>query len=353
MLHYVADSLRSLLDSSHLLVVVVRAIAPKDGELDGLRPIFSREFGPGLDRRRDIRYRWMSEEPGMHQDPVLELAASGAGEPRTIRHRSDIAADAWADAPVRRLLEQLGVEDRLSALNPLTDRIEVHYLVDRPTGGALFDAREARLLLAATRELHRLSARLAWRHGLMPGQRQLDERELGVLDALLRQGNPDELAEMVGLSRTRFDETAAQVYDKLVVEDRADLLWTWLRGLPNTFEVGEGHTVSGDWVNLRVRQAIDDVLGEAELNLDNVAKRLSTAPESVQRALEATDTNFRTLADEARRERAKLLLSRPWLNQAEVAHQLGYQQVSSLNRAVKRWTGATPAELRASLFEED
>ncbi len=63
-------------------------------------------------------------------------------------------------------------------------------------------------------------------------------------------------------------------------------------------------------------------------------------------------TNFSKLADEAREERAKLLLSRPWLNMAEVALQLGYNQVSSLNRAVKRWTNSTPVELRASLLAD-
>jgi AraC-like DNA-binding protein len=352
-LQYVADGLRSLVDGSHLLVVIVRRIAPKDGELDGMRPIFSREFGPDLERRRDIRYRWMREESGMHEDPILELAASGFGAPRTIRHRGDLEADVWAAAPVRRLLEQLGVEDRLNAIIPLTDHVEVYYIVDRPTGRELFDEQQAGLLLAAVKGLYPLSARLAWRHGLMLGQRRLDDRELSVLDALLREGTADELAAVMGMNRTTFEEIATSVYDKLAVKGRVDLLRMWLRRLPKALRTGEDDAVAGVWVILRVRQVIDDVLDEADLSLKSVAKRFFITPKAPQRALQEAGIGFRELADEARRERAKLLLSRPWLNLSEVAHQLGYKQASSLNRAVKRWMGSTPAEYRASLFEKN
>lgn len=288
----------------------------------------------------------------MHRDPILELAARGVGEPRTIRHRSDVDADAWANAPVRRLLEQLEVEDRLSAIIPLTDHVEVYYIIDRPVGGSLFNAHEASLLLATARGLRPLSARLAWRNGLMPGQRRLESRELDVLDALLGEDSVDELATKMGMSRTAFEQLAAETYDKLVVDGRVELLRTWLQGMPKTFDDAALDTVASDWVLLLIRQAIDDTLTESELTLGSVAKRLGTTSKSVQRALDATDNQFRELADEAREERAKLLLSRPWLNMAEVALQLGYNQVSSLNRAVKRWTNSTPVELRASLLAD-
>ncbi len=71
-------------------------------------------------------------------------------------------------------------------------------------------------------------------------------------------------------------------------------------------------------------------------------------------------TNFSKLADEARRDRAHQLLVETSLDFIDIAMhlgydhvlQLGYNQVSSLNRAVKRWTNSTPVELRASLLAD-
>lgn len=352
-LKYVADALRELVGGSHLLVVVIKTIAPLDGELEGMAPIFSREFGPDLGRRREIRYRWMTQEPDHSRDPILELTAREAGAPRTVRHQSALDPDVWAAAPVRRLLEQHRVEDRLSAIVPLTDDLEVSYIIDRPVGAERFDAHEAKLLLAAVRRLQPMSIRLVWRHGLLHGQRRLDATQLDVLDALLGEGDEGELAAQLGMGRAEFDAAAAQVYDKLVVDGRVELLRTWLRGEPDARLNVEFESVPRDRVVWRVRQAIDFALDEVDLQLSRVAARLGTTAGALQHSLESSDTTFRDLAERARRERAQLLISRPWLSIAEVAHFLGYKQVSSLNRAVKRWTGTTPRQWRADLLQAD
>ncbi|MFW5967840.1 MAG: helix-turn-helix transcriptional regulator, partial [Persicimonas sp.] len=150
-------------------------------------------------------------------------------------------------------------------------------------------------------------------------------------------------------------------FEKLAVDDRAGLLRMWLEGNahaasptdePESAGASSGDTAlgTGGFV-AQVRQIIDESLRAGHLDLDAVARRLEISPRRLQRALTSNGTHFRELVDKARHERALLLLSRPWLNLTEVAQELGYGRVASLHRAVKRWTGKTPVELRDELLE--
>lgn len=367
-LEYVADGLRALVDASHVMVVVERRIGPDDSELEGLAPIFSRDFGPGVQARDDIRREWMANEPHLGSDPILEMTARGAGVARAIPHRIALTPEQWADAPVRRLLEQLGLEDRLGVIWPLNRDIEVVYCLDRPTGAPIYEQHDADRILAALQGLQTFTARFVLRHGLMPGQRQLDATELRAMEALLGERPEAAIAAELGVGPAEFDSLAQTIYDKLAVDDRISLVSTWMRahewidinptvapkaaaGVDDE-DLGDLADADGDQILARVRSAIDAALAAGQLELEAVAERLGTSPRALQRALRSTDTHFRELVDDARRERVAILISRPWLNLTEVAHQLGYKQVSSFNRAVKRWTGKTPGRLQELLRKD-
>ena len=84
------------------------------------------------------------------------------------------------------------------------------------------------------------------------------------------------------------------------------------------------------------------------LSLPEAATRLGVSPRTLKRRLADEGTDFSTLVDEQRRERALLLLRASDRSMEDVAEQVGYSDVANFTRAFRRWTGETPAAYRRS-----
>jgi AraC-like DNA-binding protein len=67
---------------------------------------------------------------------------------------------------------------------------------------------------------------------------------------------------------------------------------------------------------------------------------------TLQRRLAAEHTTFDALLDEIRHQLALRYLADPKIAVSEVAYLLGYSEPSPFHRAFRRWTGATPGEIR-------
>ena len=67
----------------------------------------------------------------------------------------------------------------------------------------------------------------------------------------------------------------------------------------------------------------------------------------MHRRLREEATGFAALVDEARRERALLLLDDARLSASEISFLLGYAEPAAFFRAFRRWTGETPQSRRA------
>jgi AraC-like DNA-binding protein len=95
------------------------------------------------------------------------------------------------------------------------------------------------------------------------------------------------------------------------------------------------------------------VIGErlrgGDSSLEGVAHELGTSARSLQRHLRDIGYSYQTLADEVRAATARLYLEQPDIAIAEIAYLLGFADQSTFNRAFKRWTGNTPARVRAGL----
>jgi AraC-like DNA-binding protein len=86
--------------------------------------------------------------------------------------------------------------------------------------------------------------------------------------------------------------------------------------------------------------------GTAFRSLEEVARSLHVSTRTLKRKLAAQGTAFSLLLDEARHQRALLLLDDPDLALADVAARLGYSDTANFARAFKRWTGTPPAAFR-------
>ncbi len=96
----------------------------------------------------------------------------------------------------------------------------------------------------------------------------------------------------------------------------------------------------------RIRDAIGRNAQRGEYGIEALARRLATTPRTLQRRARALETSLRELIDQAREANARQLLGERRLSITEVAFVLGYSTESSFRRALKRWTGKSPLQIR-------
>jgi AraC-like DNA-binding protein len=96
----------------------------------------------------------------------------------------------------------------------------------------------------------------------------------------------------------------------------------------------------------RARREIVALLPQGEPRLGVVAARMAVSERTLHRRLSEEGTRFALLVDDARRERALLLLEDRSLSCSEIAFLLGYSDPAAFFRAFKRWTGVPPQEYR-------
>ena len=82
------------------------------------------------------------------------------------------------------------------------------------------------------------------------------------------------------------------------------------------------------------------------------ARRHASSERTLRRRLADCGTSYEALVEGVRRERVEQLLHRPQLTLREVARQAGFSDERALRRAVRRWHGMAPLQLRQGLLYE-
>ncbi len=101
-------------------------------------------------------------------------------------------------------------------------------------------------------------------------------------------------------------------------------------------------------IEQRVKAAIIEQLPSGNISQVKVADALHMSVRNLQRKLKNTNTSFRELLDEMRRELAKQYVNNSDVSLSEVTFLLGFSESSSFSRAYKRWHGVTPNVVRKS-----
>jgi AraC-like DNA-binding protein len=98
---------------------------------------------------------------------------------------------------------------------------------------------------------------------------------------------------------------------------------------------------------VRVQSQLMHMLPSGEVHEAAIARSLNLSLRSMQRKLRREGVSFRQLLDETRRRLAEHYLKDSTLMTSEVAYLLGFSEVSSFSRALRRWTGraADPAAM--------
>ena len=107
-------------------------------------------------------------------------------------------------------------------------------------------------------------------------------------------------------------------------------------------EVLERLPATDTWAD-RARNAAAEELRAGDPSIERIASRLHMSARTLQRRLADEGTSYTELQDRLRHELAANYLADARLSIGEVTFLLGYSDLASFHRAVKRWTGMTPA----------
>jgi AraC-like DNA-binding protein len=147
------------------------------------------------------------------------------------------------------------------------------------------------------------------------------------------------------LGNVAFQFGGAETY---CVIDRHMLALPVIGANPHFFNVFEqqGKTLLAQSLGNRVRDRVRQILSVSLYGhlptVKEIANRLMMSPRSLQYQLKREGTSFTQLLNEVRQEMAVKLLAQPQLNKSEVAYLLGFSDLSTFSRALKRWQARSP-----------
>ncbi|WP_433660046.1 AraC family transcriptional regulator ligand-binding domain-containing protein [Nocardia sp. CA-128927] len=160
----------------------------------------------------------------------------------------------------------------------------------------------------------------------------------------------DALLDAFGTDRIEFDAPADAITftaaDATATLPRADPMLAELLRSHADMVLATARTIPGPMEAFRGALAAAIATGDA--SLATVARRLAVSPRTLQRQLAEHGTSWRAEYDQVRYEQAKTLLAEGHLTTAAIADRLGFTDDRALRKAVHRWTGASPTNLRTS-----
>ncbi|MDX5565554.1 helix-turn-helix transcriptional regulator [Streptomyces sp. ID05-04B] len=103
--------------------------------------------------------------------------------------------------------------------------------------------------------------------------------------------------------------------------------------------------LGGDGAAL-LRSAVGRALGTVPARIDVIAEWLHLHPRTLQRRLAREGTSFQAILDEVRKNAAHRLLTGTDMPFSQVASMVELAGQAALTRAVRRWFGRTPSQVR-------
>lgn len=97
-----------------------------------------------------------------------------------------------------------------------------------------------------------------------------------------------------------------------------------------------------------VQTVIASRLQSGEPTIDTVARELGMSSRTLARRLSEQGATYRELLNDLRHQLALRYLKDGGHRNSQIAYLLGFSEISAFNHAFKRWTGATPSEVRAA-----
>lgn len=166
------------------------------------------------------------------------------------------------------------------------------------------------------------------------------------------QSEIQNLQELFGVPLNFNSEALEMVYKIEIIDLPLRFTDDKLRLLLKDHLHGTGQSPSlsreSDFV-LKVKARISIVKSNPDLSADSIARELQLSRRTFDRRLSQLGYSFNSLKDEVYREYALNLL-RQGYGAKKISEDLGFANISSFSRAFKRWTNASPRQLKSLLY---
>ncbi|MEM9985369.1 MAG: helix-turn-helix transcriptional regulator [Bacteroidota bacterium] len=100
----------------------------------------------------------------------------------------------------------------------------------------------------------------------------------------------------------------------------------------------------------KVRSLLVRQLREESPGIEIVADHLSMSVRSLQMKLKDEGTSYQKILNALRKNLAIAYLREQSVSKGEIAHMLGFSEISVFSRTFKKWTGKSPSEYQATQF---
>ena len=105
-----------------------------------------------------------------------------------------------------------------------------------------------------------------------------------------------------------------------------------------------------DTYTYQVKRLLLKQLKDEAPGIEVVADYLSMSVRSLQMKLKEEGTSYQKLLNSVRKELAIAYLREPKVSKGEIAHVLGFSEISVFSRTFKKWTGKSPSEYQAAMI---
>jgi AraC-like DNA-binding protein len=184
--------------------------------------------------------------------------------------------------------------------------------------------------------------------------RMFTRRQLVPLDVSFvhqRSGGCAEIERYFGVSpafgaeqdRMSFEREVADLPLVTADPDLGELLLKYYREVLARRQEEQGS------LRTRVENAMTPRLAHGTVNIQTIAKDLGMSVRTLSRRLADEGLTFSAILNELRSDLAQLYLHNHTISISQIAWLLGYNEASSLVRAVQRWTGKSPGEVRRAI----
>lgn len=107
--------------------------------------------------------------------------------------------------------------------------------------------------------------------------------------------------------------------------------------------------IPSDSYTYQVKRLLLQQLKDESPGIEVVADFLSMSVRSLQMKLKEEGTSYQKLLNSVRKQLAIAYLKEPRVSKGEIAHVLGFSEISVFSRTFKKWTGKSPSEYQANL----
>ena len=144
-----------------------------------------------------------------------------------------------------------------------------------------------------------------------------------------------------------FDQPRCElVYERAVLDQRSVMAHPLTSALmQETCDRLIGQTKSSNCTSGSVYRILMELPGQFP-GMEAVAGMLHMTSRTLRRRLEAEGTSFQIIADDVRSTLAQEYLTKTRMSIFDIAMLLGFSDAAGLRRAMKRWTGKGPGEIR-------